>query len=443
MTRHLKGILFIGLIASCLLQGNARVAFSRPGSVLRMPGVDTHENFNQYIIGFSNELLHFNDLNYASAIYFRGASPRGFNFGITYTTLPNYLEQGNKQKESSYFSFHLHKEVFRRNNIGIHLGVHDMLYDTQGPHRVSMFGMFSYTHKLKNGYSVESAFGFGTGHIAEDSHDYTESSLDTGHDFFVGLKISTPILEQNGGMKFLIEHDGEGVNVGFAIPANRAWTINLGIMHFENISKFRDWDNGALYKDAPSLALGFQMNIPKLKYKKVRSSVKGLTNYYNQMPYDEALDSLVRQATIIINALEDSLQLQHQEKQNLLATNQRLEQEANYLEDSLTVSLLDEKISEFHLNKAMKYLSNSLDAYYSHNYNLALEETNKAIEIFPDLAISYARKGSIYYRLGDIKRATINWNIALKLDPEYDEVRNILRQIKETNNILESTKLPE
>jgi hypothetical protein len=303
--------------------------------------------------------------------------------------------------------------------------------------------MFSYTHKLKNGHFVESAFGFGTGHIAEDPHDYTESSLDTGHDFFVGLKISTPILEQNGGMKFLLEHDGEGVNVGFAIPANRAWTINVGIMHFENISKFRDWDNGALYEDAPSLALGFQMNIPKLKYKKVRSSVKGLTNYYNQMPYDEALDSLVRQATIIINALEDSLQLQHQEKQNLLATNQSLEQEANYLEDSLTVSLLDEKISEFHLNKAMKYLSNSLDAYYSHNYNLALEETNKAIEIFPDLAISYARKGSIYYRLGDIKRATINWNIALKLDPEYDEVRDILRQIKETNNILETTKLPE
>ena len=161
------------------------------------------------------------------------------------------------------------------------------------------------------------------------------------------------------------------------------------------------------------------------------------------MPYDEALDSLVRQATIIINSLEDSLQLQHQEKQNLLATNQLLEQEANYLEDSLTVSLLDEKISEFHLNKAMKYLSHSLDAYYSHNYDLALEETNKAIEIFPDLAISYARKGSIYYRLGDSKRATINWNIALKLDPEYDEVRDILRQIKETNNILESTKLPE
>ena len=62
------------------------------------------------------------------------------------------------------------------------------------------------------------------------------------------------------------------------------------------------------------------------------------------------------------------------------------------------------------------------------------KETDKAIALFPDLAIAYARKGTIYYRLGDEQRATVNWNIALKLDPEYDEVRDILEAMK-TNNL--------
>ena len=104
--------------------------------------------------------------------------------------------------------------------------------------------------------------------------------------------------------------------------------------------------------------------------------------------------------------------------------------------------LLDDKIVEINLNKAMKHLSKSLSFYYTQNYRDALEETDKAISIFPNLAIAYARKGSIYYRLGDQDRATVNWNIALKLDPEYEEVREILISLKENNN-LNSDILPE
>ncbi|GAG14713.1 unnamed protein product, partial [marine sediment metagenome] len=64
-----------------------------------------------------------------------------------------------------------------------------------------------------------------------------------------------------------------------------------------------------------------------------------------------------------------------------------------------------------------------------------------AIQLNPDLAIAYARRGSIYYRLGDVQRATINWNLALKLDPEYDDVRNILRMLKEDRNRVKATSL--
>ena len=88
------------------------------------------------------------------------------------------------------------------------------------------------------------------------------------------------------------------------------------------------------------------------------------------------------------------------------------------------------------------FLSKSLEAYYNEEFELALKETEKAINIFPELAIAYARKGSIYYRMGDYKRATINWNIALKLDPEYDEVRAVLLDVKENEDV-QFNKLPE
>ena len=52
-------------------------------------------------------------------------------------------------------------------------------------------------------------------------------------------------------------------------------------------------------------------------------------------------------------------------------------------------------------------------------------------QLNPNLAIAYARKGSIYYRLGDISQATVNWNIALMLDPEYNEVRTVLMNLKD------------
>ena len=72
--------------------------------------------------------------------------------------------------------------------------------------------------------------------------------------------------------------------------------------------------------------------------------------------------------------------------------------------------------------------------YYEGDYNRALVAIDKAIEINPNLAIAYARKGTIYFRIGQTKNASINWNIALKLDPEYDEVRDILAALK-TNNL--------
>ena len=100
------------------------------------------------------------------------------------------------------------------------------------------------------------------------------------------------------------------------------------------------------------------------------------------------------------------------------------------------VQYLKQRISISELNIAMKHMTQSLQYYYEEEYILALNEVEETIKRFPDLAIAYARKGSIYYQMGNINLATLNWNIALKHDPEFRQVQEMLSTIeKEIDNI--------
>ena len=110
--------------------------------------------------------------------------------------------------------------------------------------------------------------------------------------------------------------------------------------------------------------------------------------------------------------------------------NMSLSSQTKILQDSIYIQYLNQKISQSEINMAMKHLSNSLQHFYLEDYRLALNEVDLAKKYLPDLAYIYARKGSIYYKLGNINQATINWNIALQLDPEYIEVRQMLANIK-------------
>ena len=87
----------------------------------------------------------------------------------------------------------------------------------------------------------------------------------------------------------------------------------------------------------------------------------------------------------------------------------------------------------------MRHLSRSLRFFYDERYKDALSEINASIELSPNLAIAYGRRGSIYYKLGDKRRAILNWNIALQLDPEFIEIYDILKAVNKDN--LSSTEI--
>ena len=83
MNKHIRLKYFIvcSVLISCLFS-NARVAFSRPGSLLRSPGASQPSPYNQYVVGFSGEATHYSDLNYSSAAYLKAILANGYHAGL-------------------------------------------------------------------------------------------------------------------------------------------------------------------------------------------------------------------------------------------------------------------------------------------------------------------------------------------------------------------------
>lgn len=74
------------------------------------------------------------------------------------------------------------------------------------------------------------------------------------------------------------------------------------------------------------------------------------------------------------------------------------------------------------------------DLFYEGNYNRALQKINESIEI-EETADAYALKGTIYFLLNDIEGTRVNWNKAVRLNPNLPipnipELQRIIQQIK-------------
>ncbi len=442
MIKHIRLCILV-LVSMSVIFTNTRVGFSRPGSIMRTPGKAPMCPPLTLVTGSSMEILNTSTLNYSPAIYFHALNLDGYNFGISYFSHAIANENDLDKGRPKSLNISVDKQVFQKENMTVSVGVHDILYSAPSEHRLSIFANFSHYYQINEQYNLESTVGFGSGFLSEDSHDYNYENKSSPANFFASVKFNTPFLKKaHSNLKLLLEYDGWGLNLGASIPVADNWTINAGITHFENISKFQDWESdGSVIDDAPAIVLGFQMMLPSVDYSSIVRPDPRLNSGFSNNAKNQEIDSLIAHANSIITSLEDTLMLQNIEKDNLDNLNLSLRQKINSLNDSLNGLHLEGKIFQDNLNQAMKHMSRSLDKYYNEDYVFALSEVDRSLEIFPDLAISYARKGSIYYKIGDLKRATINWNLALKLDPEYVEVKNILVALKNQN--VDVNQLPE
>ncbi|MBC8312210.1 MAG: hypothetical protein H8E72_07875 [Candidatus Marinimicrobia bacterium] len=427
-----------------LLFSNSRVSFSRPGSMMQIPSMAFEKKSpNLFTIDLGGEVVNFSSdfRRYSGAFAIKFQTRSGYNIGLSATSLASPAAM----KEAG---FHVQKTIFKYGDVVISSGIHDLLYMRDGNdviriNDISFFTVFTNHNKFDN-YDLSIHFGGGTGKLGYDPQ-ITDSVTETTIGGFLGFKLKTPYFQKNGGFDLLMEYDGEGINIGAKLPITNGYTINFGMTHFENLSEFATEskigaDRKDLQADAPAVSLGFTFEVPNLFNDENSGKVDAPFDVPNNDNISTALgDSEDEDLGSLIVSLRDSIVVAYHENKNLYNENLLLQQKMAVLMDSTRVFHLERQVDYANNNIIMRHISRALRYFYAEEYREALTEIDKAIEVNPNIALAYARRGSIYYRLGDFQRATMNWNIALKLDPEFTEIQDLLRASKD--NRLSSSEM--
>ena len=432
-----------------IIFGSARVAYTRPGLMMRIPTSSIKKAPYIFRTGFGVELHNFDPINTAKGVYFDMEFSKGFSVGFSAvqggdTTSLDLISKSQYSPQVE-FGFHFQQRVFVYGDISLSAGLQDIVFqnDQDNEQVLSLntdlmsFFLVLASEKDLGDYQMSTFMGFGTGGLGPmDSVKVISDSTQTANaGVFVGFLLKTPYFGRTGGMDIVGEFDGTGVNVGLRIPLTSDYRLNLGFTHIERLPswKTRYWTGH------PAFTIGFDMAVPRTGGSS-RSSAKGPSNqplstaslaFSNDGTVPAYMDSTIAMADFTVLSLRDSMLMMNNEMRNLMVQLSALEQESQFLVDSLKQLKLGKNVQGKNMNESMRHLSRSLRFFYAGDFREALKEVDLSLELKPDLALAYARRGSIYYKLGDVQRATINWNLALRLDPEYDDVRNILKALHE------------
>jgi len=442
-------LLFLSVILFSTLFGATRVAYLRPGPMMKIPFTSVGQSPYLFTAGFGSELHNFSPFNTAGGAFI-SMEAAGWTFGFSTAQGGDTTRLANLEV-STYrppveFGFHLQRRVFSKNNVSFSVGLQDIVFEnnTDGfsldTKELSFFGIIS-SQKAVGNYNTNMFIGFGTGGFgAIDTVQVDELSAPptgTNAGVFAGAILNTPYLEKWGGVDIVGEFDGNGINVGLRIPLTSDYRLNLGFTHIEKLPNWKEryWEGHA------GMTIGFEITAPR------GSAIKTPGGGPSPSPLQPGpinladMDTTLMLADYTVHTLRDSMGLMTNEMRNLMTRLAAMEQHSKFLEDSLKAIKLNTNVDEQKMNDALRHLSKSLRYFYAGNYRASLQEVEAALELNPNLALAYARRGSIYYKLGDIQRATINWNLALRMDPEYDDVRNVLKALHE--NRLRSTSMIE
>ena len=448
----MKRLLFIVVIAMIIVApstalGQTRVGFSTFGEMINIP-TSSHLIGPDFLrFGFGLELNNFSPFQSSQGIYFDFEPSSKYRFGIT--ALNKFTEEDTTGglnppiASPAEFGISLQRNIFTYENMSVAAGVTNIIFtestlnpNSSDPEQIltsktgdfSFYGMVSREQEFEL-YRLRWHIGIGTQKFAADVA--TASSAAIG--IFAGFDLKTAFLPQIGGLRILGEYDGRGMNIGTKLPLTRDYTVNLGIMQIEKIINFGKTTEA----EFPGIAMGLSINFPRKIPEEILERPIGLpaAGRVNLPPGIEGEPGLLVPSGYMspeeVQSLRDSINFAGKQIETLNDLASMLRQRVNVLQDSVQIVKTERFALEQNINSALKHLSRSLRYFYSSQYRSALEEVETAIEFNPNLALAFARRGSIFYKLGDTERAVMNWNVALQLDPEYDDIRNILRAMGE------------
>ena len=446
MLKIAKNIIAFLIILNCSYSAT-RIAYLRPGPMMKIPFSMSGTSPYLFTAGFGTEFHNLAPINTAKGFYYNmqaGNWLLGFSTGSAGDTTRIANLDVSTYRAPVEFGFHLQRQLYSKDNISFSLGLQDIVFEnkTSGlnldPNELSFFGVISSEQMIRD-FKVNTFLGFGTGGFGAIDTIEVDSlkTSGTAAGVFMGLIFNTPYLDKWGGIDIVGEFDGNGINVGLRIPLTSDYRLNLGFTHIEKLPNWKDryWEGHAAF------TLGFEISAARSSGIKIPGGGPSPNILPNDKVSQSNVDTTLMMADYAVSTLRDSMGMMNNEMRNLMIRLAAMEQHSKFLEDSLKAVKLNNNVSEQKMNDAMRHLSRSLRYFYAGNYRSSLQEVESALELNPNLALAYARRGSIYYKLGDVQRATINWNLALRMDPEYDDVRNVLKALHE--NRLKSTTMIE
>jgi len=424
------------------VSGQVRVGFSTIGEMINIPTTSHIIGPDFLRFGFGVELNNFSPFQSSQGIYFDFEPSSKYRFGIT--ALKGFKPETSPTNPTPIdpppeFGLSFQRNIFTYENMSVAAGVTNIVFTESTDSLMqqvlssqigafSFYGMVSREQEFEL-YRLRWSVGIGTDRFAADIATGSASAIG----IFAGFDLKTTLLPQVGGLRILGEYDGQGMNIGTRLPLTRDYTVNFAIMQVEKILKF----GKTTEKEFPGIAMGLSINFPRKIPEEIIERPIGL-------PYAERITlppGVIGEPGLLVPSgymseeeiqdLRDSLNFAAQQVETLHDLAMMLRQRVTVLQDSVQIVKTERFALEQNINAALKHLSRSLRYFYTTQYRSALEEVETAIEFNPNLALAYARRGSIFYKLGDTERAVMNWNVALQLDPEYDDIRNILRAMGE------------
>ena len=373
-----KNILLTLIFLSSMIFASARVAYTRPGLMMRIPTSSVEKAPYIFRTGFGVELHNFDPINTAKGVYFDMEFAKGFSVGFSAvqggdTTALNLISESQYSPQVE-FGFHFQQRIFVYNDISLSAGLQDIVFqNNQDDEQVLSlntdllsFFLVLASEKDLGDYKMSTFMGFGTGGLGPmDSVKVISDSAQTANaGVFVGFLLKTPYFGRTGGMDIVGEFDGTGVNVGLRIPLTSDYRLNLGFAHIERLPswKTRYWTGH------PAFTVGFDMAVPRVG-SGLRSTSSGPSNQalpVGSVPLSGSgsipayMDSTIAMADFTVLSLRDSMSMMNNEMRNLMVQLSALEQESQFLVDSLKQLKLSKNIQEKNMNEAMRHLSRSL-----------------------------------------------------------------------------------
>lgn len=148
---RLRALILVMLLLTLPLRAVTRVAYTRPGNMMKIPTTFVKRSPYLFTAGFSSEIHRFSPFNTARGVYFSMDVTDKFTLGFSSgqgadtTSVDNILN-------STYlppveFGFHFQQKIYVRNDISFSLGLHDVVFENASdglsldPKQLSFFGV--------------------------------------------------------------------------------------------------------------------------------------------------------------------------------------------------------------------------------------------------------------------------------------------------------------